>query len=172
MASVEAWKDGSIFITENERRSEGPKPREGLKAWARWCYKGDQGAVFPPKHESRCDPHLLRTLQWLPPALTMNSKPLTMFWLQSPLHLTPCQPFSLDTEPRLNSFQNGKHCTASPIGAETTCVLFPAVSQCPGSWHHARHRDELEKYCKCTNEWSFDPTLGIMPRTTHWRFKR
>ena len=32
MASVEAWKDGSIFITENERRSEGPKPREGLKA--------------------------------------------------------------------------------------------------------------------------------------------
>lgn len=33
MASVEAWKDGNIFIAENERRSEGPEPREGRKAW-------------------------------------------------------------------------------------------------------------------------------------------
>lgn len=42
---------------------------------------------------------------------------------------------------------------------------------CPGSWHNARLIDEFEKHYKCTNEWFFDPALGIVPSTMHWRFK-
>lgn len=92
-----------------------------------------------PKHESECDPRLLETPQWLPPALTMNSKPLTVFGpcppCPTPAFLTENNQLRLNVQFLKWEILEGTCHAHRNEGCFVSCCILSAQ----GPWHKARH---------------------------------